>query len=160
MAYEGAFRCAVLTPTKELFAGSIHYAEIPGYAGHYGVIKGHESLVATNHQGGKLVLWLDPEGKEKKEFLVHRGCTQMLHDHLAVLCRFGREINDIDVERCERRIKEVEADLEQMRAEFEAEADEDRKAAIQAQITTEEIHLSWFEAQIEFVETGHESYKQ
>ena len=42
MAYEGAYRCAVLTPTRELFADDIYYADVPGFVGHYGVIKGHE----------------------------------------------------------------------------------------------------------------------
>jgi len=160
MAYEGAYRCAVLTPTKELFADDIYYADIPGYVGHYGVIKGPESLVATNHQGGRLTLWLDPEGKEKKEFLIHRGCTQMLHDHLAILGRFGCAIDDIDVERCKKRSEEVSSLIETIKAQLEKESDEDRQAALKAQLITEEIHLSWFEAQINFVKTGNESYKQ
>ena len=160
MAYEGAYRCAVLTPTKELFAGDIHYADVPGYVGHYGVIKGHESLVATNHQGGKLTLWLDPEGKEQKVFLIHRGCTQMLHDHLAVLARFGCEADDIDVDVVREKMEKLNATIEKARAEYEVEEDEDRKAAEKAWITTEEIHLSWYEAQIEFAETGKESTKQ
>ena len=33
-------------------------------------------------------------------------------------------------------------------------------AAGEAWIHTEEIHLSWYEAQIEFAETGKESTKQ
>jgi len=160
MAYEGAYRCAVLTPTKELFAGDIYYADVPGYVGHFGVVKGHESLVSTNHQGGKLTLWLDPEGKEQKVFFIHRGCTQMLHDHLAVLARFGCEADGIDVEKVRGKAERLSAMLEEARKRYEAEADEDRKAAEKAWISTEEIHLSWYEAQIVFAETGKESTKQ
>ena len=161
MAYEGAFRCAVLTPTKELFAGDIHYADVPGYVGHYGVIKGHESLVATNHQGGKLTLWLDPEGKEQKVFFIHRGCTQMLHNHLAVLARFGCEADDIDVEKVREKAERLRELLEKAKADLASSTeDEDRQAAESAWIKTEEIHLSWYEAQIEFAETGKESTKQ
>ena len=160
MAYEGAYRCAVLTPTKELFADDIYYADIPGYAGHYGVIKGHESLVATNHQGGKLTVWLDPEGKEQKVFLIHRGCSQMLHDHLAILARFGCEADGIDVEKVRAKAERLSAELEQARQELDAISDEDQLAAAKAWISTEEIHLSWYEAQIEFAETGKESTKQ
>ncbi len=161
MAYEGAYRCAVLTPTRELFAGDVYYADVPGYAGHYGVIKGHESLVATNHQGGKLTLWLDPEGREKKVFLIHRGCTQMLHDHLAVLGRFGCEADAIDVEAVREKADELRAHLDNVRADLEtSEGDEDHRAAEKAWLATEEIHLSWYEAQIEFAETGKESTKQ
>lgn len=160
MAYQGAYRCAVLTPTRELYADDIYYADIPGFTGHYGVIKGHESLVATNHQGGRLTLWLDPEGKEKKEFLIHRGCTQMLHDHLAILCRFGCPIDEIDVDEVRRKVELLNEELDMARADLEKLEDEDKIAAAKAWITSEEIHLSWYEAQIDFAETGRESTKQ
>lgn len=155
-----SYRCVVATPTRVLFEGDVYYADVPGYAGHYGVLKGHESLVATNHQGGKLVLHLDPDGNEKREFLIHRGCTQMLHDHLSVLARFGRPIEELDLESSKRRAEEVSADIEARKAEMEAETDEDRIAAAKAFITTESIRLEWHEAKVHFLETGQESTKQ
>jgi F0F1-type ATP synthase epsilon subunit len=160
MAYEGAFRCAVLTPTRELYADDIYYADVPGYLGHYGVIKGHESLVATNHQGGLLTLWLDPEGKEKKVFFIHRGCSQMLHDHLAILCRFGCPVDEIDVEKVRVKAEKLSATLEKSKEELSSIEDEDKLAAAKVWISTEEIHLSWYEAQIHYAETGKESTKQ
>ncbi len=159
MAYQGAFRCAVLTPTRELFADDIYYADIPGYIGHYGVIKGHESLVATNHQGGKLTLWLDPEGKEKKVFFIHRGCSQMLHDHLAILARFGCSVDEIDVEAVREKREKLAAIIDERKAELGSIDDEDKLAAAKAWVNTEEIHLSWYDAQIDFAETGRESTK-
>lgn len=153
MAYANSFRCVVAIPTRELFSGDVYYADVPGFAGHYGVVKGHESLVATNHQGGKLTLWLDPEGKETKTFLLHRGCTQMLHDHLAVLGRFGCAADDIDVDSVKEKAESLRAKIEEMKAGDQDETSE-------AQILTEEIHLSWYEAQIDFAVNGTESYKQ
>ena len=155
-----SYRCVVATPTRVLFEGDVYYADVPGYSGHYGVLKGHESLVATNHQGGKLVLWLDPDGNEKREFLIHRGCTQMLHDHLAVLARFGRPIDELELEGSKRRVEEITADIEAKEAELEGETDEDRIAAGQAWLITERIHREWHEAKIHFLETGQESTKQ
>ena len=155
-----SFRCVVATPTRLLFEGDIYYADVPGYAGHYGVLRDHESLVATNHQGGRLVLHLDPEGNEKREFLVHMGCSQMLHNHLAVLARFGSAMEDLDLEHAKQRAEEVSAEIEQRKADMEKEEDEDRLAADKAWLTTETIHLSWFEAQIHYLETGKESTKQ
>ena len=159
MAYEGAYRCAVLTPTRELFADDVYYADIPGFVGHYGVIKGHESLVATNHQGGKLTLWLDPEGKEKKVFFIHRGCSQMLHDHLAILARFGCSVDEIDVEAVREKREKLAAIIDERKAELGSIDDEDKLAAAKAWVNTEEIHLSWYDAQIDFAETGRESTK-
>ena len=161
MAYEGAYRCAVLTPTKELYAGDVYYVDVPGFVGHYGVIKNHESLVATNHQGGKLTLWLDPEGKEQKVFLIHRGCTQMLHNHLAVLARFGCPADSIDVDKVQAKAEKLRTSIEAAKADLASSTDDDdRKAAAQAWIDTEEIHLSWYEAQIDFAVNGKESTKQ
>lgn len=149
-----SYRCVVAIPTRELFAGEVYYADVPGYDGHFGVLKGHESLVATNHQGGKLVLWLDEEGKETKTFLLHRGATQMLHDHLSVLGRFGCDVDEIDVD-------EVRAKAEKLSERIaELKAAEEQTDAVKAEIDAEEIHLSWYEAQIEFATTGKESYKQ
>ncbi len=160
MGYQGAYRCAVLTPTRELFADDVYYADVPGYAGHYGVIKGHESLVATNHQGGKLTLWLDPEGNEKKTFLIHRGCSQMLHDHLAILARFGCAVDEIDVDVVREKAEKLSAEIEEYKQTLDSIDDEDKLAAAKAWISTEEIHLSWYEAQIDFAETGRESTKK
>ena len=160
MAYQGAFRCAVLTPTRELYAGDIYYADIPGFVGHYGVIKGHQNMVATNHQGGKLTLWLDPEGNEQREFLIHRGCSQMLHDHLAVLARFGCPADGIDVENVRMKAEKLRGVIDEHKQLLDTITDEDKHAAEKAWIFTEEIHLSWYEAQIDFAETGRESTKQ
>ena len=49
--------------------------------------------------------------------------------------------------------------IEERRTEVEAADDEDARAAGKAWIHTEEIHLSWYEAQIQFAETGKESTK-
>ncbi len=156
-----SFRCIVATPTRELFNGDIYYADVPGYAGHYGVLSGHESLVATNHQGGKLTLHLDPDGNEKKVFLIHRGCTQMLHDHLSVLGRFGCDPDTINVDDVRAKAEGLRKEIDAFKVEIEnSKDDEDRYAAGKAWIDTEEIHLSWYEAQIDFVVEGKESTKQ
>ena len=39
--------CMVATPTRELFSGEIAYADVPGSEGNYGVLSGHEMLVAV-----------------------------------------------------------------------------------------------------------------
>ena len=156
-----SFRCIVATPTRELFNGDVYYADVPGYAGHFGVLRGHESLVATNHQGGRLTLHLDPDGNEKKVFLIHRGCTQMLHNHLSVLGRFGCDPETIDVESVRQKAEKLRSEIEEFKISLEAEKDdEDRYAAGKAWINTEEIHLSWYEAQIDFAVEGKESTKQ
>lgn len=160
MAYDKSFRCVVAIPTKELFSGDIYYAEVPGYAGHYGVIYGHESLVATNHKGGKLVLWLDPEGKEQKTFLIHMGCTQMLHNHLSVLGRFGKDVEELDLERSKRRAEEIRVGLEEYQATMSDDDSDEKRAADEAWIKSETIRMGWHKAQVSYIETGLECYEQ
>ena len=59
--------CMVATPTRELFSGEIAYADVPGSEGNYGVLSGHEMLVAKNSPG-VLTLWMDAAGNEKRRF--------------------------------------------------------------------------------------------
>ena len=155
------FRCVVATPTRELFARTVYYADVPGSDGHYGVLSGHESLVALNHRGGKLTLHLDPDGNEKKVFLIHCGCTQMLHNHLSVLGRFGCDPETIDVAEIKSKADELRKVVEARKAEYAANPPEGKHAAAdRAGIDNQETHLSWYEAQIEYAETGKEYSKQ
>ena len=155
------FRCVVATPTRELFSGRIYYADVPGYDGHYGVLSGHESLVALNHQGGKLTLHLDPDGNEKKVFLIHRGCTQMLHNHLSVLGRYGCNPDEINVEEIRGKAESLRQTLDARIAAHDAAPEENQyTAADKAGIDNQETHLNWYLAQIEYAETGKEYSKQ
>ena len=152
------FRCVVATPTRELFSGTVYYADVPGFEGHYGVLKGHESLVALNHQGGIVTLHLDPDGNEKKQFLIHLGCTQVLHDHLAVIGRFGCNPDEIDVEVIKEKAENLRKVLEARKAKHDAAPEENEyTAADRAGIDNQEAHLSWYEAQINYAQTGKES---
>ena len=151
MSYPESFRCVVAIPTRELFSGDVYYAEVPGFEGYYGVIRNHESLVAVNHAGGKLVLWLDPDGKEKVEILIHRGCTQMLHNHLAVLGRFGIRIEDIDVEIVKEKAEATRAKIEEMQTRL-SEVEEDN--VLESHIENEQVRLSWYDAQIDYMSKG------
>lgn len=138
-----SFRCIVAIPTRELFHGDVYYADIPGSEGHYGVLRGHESLVALNGEGGKLDLWLDPEGNEKRSFLLHGGCAQVLHNHLSVLGRFGCAVEDIDVE-------ELREKVDMTRLEIDALNAEEQTDARDIEIANKELTLSWYKAQIDY----------
>ena len=147
------FRCVVATPTRELFSGTVYYADVPCRDGRFGVLTGHQSLVALNHQGGKLTLHLDPDGNEKKTFLIHHGCTQVLHNHLSVLARFGCDPEEIDVEDIKAKAADLRTILEERIAKYEASPDKgEYTAADRAGIDNQSTHLSWYEAQIDYVE--------
>ena len=136
--------CSVCIPTRELFSGQVYYASVPGADGSYGVLPGHEMLVATNRNGGVLTLNLDEAGNDQRQFLLYEGAAQMFNDVLTVLGRFGVDVNDIDVE-------SVRSKAEAMRehiAELEkAEGDQHR-----AELETSKVRLDWYETQLDYKE--------
>ena len=134
------FRCTVAIPTRELFSGEIDYAEIPGSEGSYGVLAGHEMFVGTNRPG-KLELWLNPEGTEKRCFVTYDGFAQVMDDELRVLARMGKAIEDIDA-------AEVEGKAQALRAEIASLEQKQGDEAAEAQLETHRTKLAWYELQL------------
>lgn len=137
-------RCTVATPTRELFSGKIAYASVPGADGSYGVLPGHELLVATNSRG-ILTLWLDAEGKEKREFVIYDGAAQVFNNIVTVLGSFGIEKSEIDV-------AEVRKTAEELRQRVEELSKEGADAQDQAELGTTQANLNWCELQLQYAD--------
>lgn len=133
------FRCTVAIPTRELFSGEIDYAEIPGSEGSYGVLAGHQMMVTTT-KPGILTLHLDPEGHEKREFVTNGGFAQTTGDQLLVLARMGRDVKDIDVQDAQRKLNDLNKQIEQLQSST-SETD----AAV---LETSLAKQAWYELQI------------
>lgn len=138
------FMCTVAIPTRALFQGRVYYADVPSVEGNYGVLPGHEMIVATNKNGGVLTLHLDEAGNEKKRFLLYEGASQVYNNVLSVLGRFGHDVDDIDVE-------DVRAKAERMRKHIE-ELESSNSEQDQAELETSKERLAWYEVQIDYVE--------
>lgn len=139
-----ALRCVVAIPTRELFSGEIYYASIPGIEGSYGVLPGHEMLVATNKSGGVLTINLDPEGREKKQFLLYEGAAQVYNDVVTVLGRFGKDVEDIDVAEIRKKADNLRLKIQ----ELEKSSDEQDHAALE----TGRTKLEWYQMQLDYAE--------
>lgn len=138
--------CSVCIPTRELFSGKVHYASVPGADGSYGVLPGHEMLVATNRNGGVLTLHLDEAGTDKRQFLLYEGAAQVFNDVLTVLGRFGVNVDDIDVEA-------VRAKADAMR-EHIAELEKAEGDQHHAELETSKVRLEWYETQLDYKENN------
>ena len=138
-----ALRCTVATPTRELFSGEIAYASIPGADGSYGVLPGHELFVGTNSKG-ILSVWLDAEGKDRREFLLMEGAAQVFNDIVTVLGRFGVEVSNIDAAAVRQKADDMRKQIE----ELEKAEDEQSKAALE----TSRTRLEWYELQLSVVD--------
>ena len=137
--------CMVATPTRELFSGEIAYADVPGSEGIYGVLSGHEMLVAKNSPG-VLTLWMDAAGNEKRRFALYEGATQVYADRLTVLARFGVDVDNIDAEAVRKKadgMRERVAELEAKHAEVESYG---------AILETSRARLAWYETQLRVAE--------
>lgn len=139
-------RCVVCIPTRELFAGEIAYASVPSLEGSYGVLPGHEMIVAANKSGGVLTLNLDEAGNEQRRFLLFEGASQVYNNILTVLGRFGVDVENIDVDDVR---KKAEA-MRQTIADLEQSQGEDDQVSVTLRVSRK--RLAWYEMQIKYVE--------
>ncbi|WP_165061292.1 MULTISPECIES: F0F1 ATP synthase subunit epsilon [unclassified Adlercreutzia] len=141
------FHCVVATPTRKLFDDSVYYASVPGCEGSYGVLAGHELLVALNSKSGICTLNLDEAGSQKEEFLISEGATQMYNGILTVLGRFGKNVKDIDRESMAARADEMREHIKELEAVHESAQDK-------AELESSRDRLEWYERQIRYVDEG------
>lgn len=141
------FHCVVATPTRKLFDDDIHYASVPGGEGSFGVMTGHELLVALNAKSGVVTLHLDESGATKEEFLISEGATQMYNGILTVLGRFGKNVKNIDRDSMVRRADEMREHIKELESEVESAQDK-------AELESSRDRLEWYERQIQYAEQG------
>lgn len=146
------YRCVVAIPTRELFSGDIDYANIPGSIGYMGVLSNHENYVGLNRTG-MLTLWLDPDGNERKEFLISGGFTQVLNNHLSVLPRFGCTLDSIDVDDVKTKIEALKADIEEAEAKA-GEEDQIEDKIFETSLRTMKLCLGWYETKLKVKTEG------
>ena len=139
------FHCVVATPTRKLFDGEVHFASVPGCEGSYGVLAGHELLVALNSKTGVCTLNLDEAGSQKEEFLISEGATQMYNGILTVLGRFGKNVKNIDRESMMARADEMRAHIKELEAAGESAQDE-------AELESSRDRLEWYEMQLAYID--------
>lgn len=138
------YRLCVCTPTDELFDGDVHYTSVPSEEGMFGVLPGHETLCALLGRGGLVTVHLDEAGKDKKEFLLYKGASQMLNGILTVLGSYGIEPDKIDRTR-------VESHANNMRVIIDSLKDkEDPQSKTRRAIMKRD--LEWDEFQLEYLD--------
>ncbi len=139
------FRCVICTPTKKLFDGDVAYANVPSEEGMFGVLPGHELLVGLTGKGGLCTVNLDDAGKDKREYLVFKGGSQMFNEILTVLASYGAETKDIER-------AEVEADAADIRAKIEKYQAQD-STQNKTRIAILKRNLEWDEFQLAYLQS-------
>jgi len=78
---------SVVTPEGEAFAGTVERVTLPGEAGDFGVLPGHERLLASLREGT-----LEIRAPEPREAAISNGFAEISEDRVVVLvdrCEFG-----------------------------------------------------------------------
>lgn len=140
------YRCVICTPTEKLFDEDVHYASIPGEDGSFGVLAGHELLVALTGRGGVCTVTVDEAGTNKREFLIFKGATQMLNGILTVLASFGIETKDIDREQVLAHKQKLEAEIAEVENKEDAQNDT-RRSILKRQKEWDDFQLEFLDKQ-------------
>ena len=136
-------RCSVAIPDRSLFEGEATYVGVPGADGAFGVMPGHELMLALNKQGGLLTIDQGENGQDRKQFLIMGGATQVFDDRVTVLARYGRSVDEIDESWVRNEVEETKKVI----ADLEAKHDPQD----QATLDTAEMKLKWLELQLDYV---------
>ena len=138
------FRCVICTPTAKLFDDDVHYANVPSSDGMFGVLPGHELLVALTGKGGLCTVNIDEAGNDKREFLVFKGASQMFNGILTVLASFGIETKDIDRDKIAERKQELQGMMDSDEGKDDTQS-VTRRAIIKRQMEWEDFQLEYLE---------------
>ena len=103
--------CKIVTPAKTVFSESASYVALPGEAGGFGVMKGHEPLV-SGLGSGVVRITTSAAGKSSEvKFVVSGGYAEIKDDEVIVLADNAQSFDDVDVEAVRAELEGVEAQL-------------------------------------------------
>ena len=138
------YRCVVATPSAALFSGDVDYANVPGVEGNFGVLTNHEQFVGLTRPG-TLTLKVDEASGDVRKYALYRGVAQMFNNHLTVLVRLGRALDEIDIADTKEKLEATKVELEEILATDPEKTDD-------AQIKTRKEYIEWCELQIKLAQ--------
>ncbi len=74
----------ILTPEKEVFAGTVKSVKVPGTSGQFEILSGHAPIVSSLGEGEVRIL--DDEGG-KSLYTIERGFIEVINDEVSLLVR-------------------------------------------------------------------------
>ncbi len=80
----------ILTPEKEVFAGTIKSVKVPGTSGQFEILSGHAPIVSSLVEGEVRVL--DDQGA-KSSYTIERGFVEVINDEVSLLVRGLQEVS-------------------------------------------------------------------
>jgi F-type H+-transporting ATPase subunit epsilon len=105
-----SFKFDLVSPEKLLFSGDVDQVDVPGAEGDFGVLAGHAPAVTTLRPG---ILTVFVNGQQQK-IVVLGGFAEVSAEGLIVLADVAESVEDIDRTMIERRIAEMESQMQKM----------------------------------------------
>ena len=107
----------IVTPEGETFAGEVEQVVLPGAEGDFGVLEGHERFLAPLKHGAVEII----EVAGHHWAAVSDGIADVSAERVVVLADYCALADDIDVAMAEEERAEIEAQLEVLTGDHDAE---------------------------------------
>ena len=103
----GHLRLEFVTPAQAIVHEEVDEVQLPGEAGHFGVLPGHAPMLAALSTGA---MWYR-KGTDVRWAFVAGGFVEVLPDRVSVLAQVAERAEDIDIERAEAAKRRAEDQL-------------------------------------------------
>ena len=104
--------CKIVTPTKTVFSEQASYVGLPGEAGGFGVMKGHEPLVSSLGSGVVRVTTAGEGKASEVRFALSGGYAEIKDNEVIVLADNAQSLDDVDVAAVREELAGVEGKIE------------------------------------------------
>lgn len=106
---QGTFNFELVSPERKLISGAAKMVTIPGEEGDFGVLPGHESLVATIRPGVIEITMAD--GSATQRIFVAGGFADVSQKNCTVLAEEAVSVNDFNQSDLEQTIRNLTEDM-------------------------------------------------
>jgi F-type H+-transporting ATPase subunit epsilon len=113
----------LVSPERVLVSQDADMVIVPGMAGDFGVLAGHQPLISTLRPG---IVEVHDEGAETRRIFVDGGFAEVTGDRCAVLAEDAAPVEDLNRSDIEVRIKDAEEDLAEAKEDLERHLIENR----------------------------------
>ncbi len=117
----------LVSPERVLVSQDADMVIVPGMAGDFGVLAGHQPLISSLRPG---IVEVHDEGAETRRIFVDGGFAEVTGDRCAVLAEDAAPLEDLNRSDIEVRIKDAEEDLAEAKEDLERHLIENRLATL------------------------------
>lgn len=117
----------LVSPERVLVSQDADMVIVPGMAGDFGVLAGHQPLISSLRPG---IVEVHDEGAETRRIFVDGGFAEVTGDRCAVLAEDAAPLEDLNRSDIEGRIKDTEEDLAEAKEDLERHLIENRLATL------------------------------